>query len=104
MVQLVNNRAMGIKRIIKRISENNRTKRVKEAEWMSRQFCYIQDDRDGKLYVWLHGIPAFAVEDKADQSNDVLTLQQAKDFVARMRKKYVEEHCNDTGRQRAACY
>lgn len=96
---------MGLKRVIKRINENNRIKRLKTAEWMSREFCYIHDDDKGVLYVWLHGIPAFAIEDKADQDHDILTLQQAKEFVARMRKKYVDEHCNDTGSSRvAACY
>ena len=93
---------IGIGNIRKRMEDRSQQKKLDAAKYYSKRFCYIQDYK-GKPYVWLHDIPAFAIEDYADHGKDILTLGEACDFMERMRGKYVEEHREDGNSRVAAC-
>lgn len=88
---------IGMCNLRKNIAARSQQKRLEAAEYYSRQFCCIQDYQ-GKPYVWVHGIPSFAIDNFADHGRDVYTLDEACALMERMRAKYVDEHKNDNGR------
>ena len=93
---------IGIGNMRKRMAERSQQKKLDAAKYYSKRFCYIQDYQ-GKPYVWVHGIPSFAIDNFADHGRDVYTLDEACALMERMRAKYVEEHREDGNSRVAAC-
>ena len=88
-----------------RRKENADKKREKLAARMSCQFCYIHDDKNGVLHVWIDDIPVFTIYKETNLRDGVLDFDSARTFVERIRIKYIEEHKKEMPQQSTMlCY